>query len=44
MNTTLVCMLLKLKLYFVEVDLVNLACLNDGHEMCDNHAATYVDQ
>ena len=38
-------MLLKLKLYFAKVvDLVNLACLDAGHVMCDNYAATYADQ
>ena len=38
-------MFLKLKLYLAEVlDLVSLACLDVGHVMCDNYAATYVDQ
>ena len=42
MYTTLMCMFLKLKPYFAEVvDLVNLACLDAGHVMCDNYAATY---
>ena len=45
MYTTLVCMLLKLNLYFAEVvDLVNLACPDAGHVICDNYAATYTDQ
>ena len=38
-------MFLKLKLYYTEVvDLVNLACFDVDHVMCDNYAATYVDQ
>ena len=42
MNTTSMCMFLKLKLYFAQVvDLVNLACLDAGHVMYDNYAATY---
>ena len=45
MYTTLVCMLLKLKLYVAEVvGLVNLACPDADHVMCDNHATTYADQ
>ena len=45
MYTTLVCMLLKLKLYFAEVvDLVNLACPDADHVMCDNYVATHSDQ
>ena len=45
MYITLVRILLKLKLYFAEVwDLVNLACLDAGHVMCDNSATTYADQ
>ena len=45
MYTTLVCMLLKSKLYFAEVvDLVNLACLDAELVMCDNYASTYADQ
>ena len=42
MNTTSMCMFLKLKLYFAQVvDLVNLACLDAGHVMYDNYAVTY---
>ena len=45
MYTTLVCMLLKLKLYVAEVvGLVNLACPDADHVMCDNYAANHSDQ
>ena len=42
MYTTSMCSFLKLKLYFAEeLDLVNLACVDSGHVMCDNYTATY---
>ena len=42
MYTTSMCVFLKLKLYFTEVvNIVDLACLDASHVMCDNYAATY---
>ena len=45
MDTTPLCMFLRLKLYFAEmVDLVGLICLVADHMRYDNYAATYADK
>ena len=45
MDTTPLCMFLRLKLYFAEiVDLVGLHCLAANHMRWDYYAVTYADK
>ena len=45
MYTTSMCLFLKLKLYFVEMeDLVSLTCFATDHVICESYATTYADQ